>query len=360
MAARGAGSAQVLDATPRLVHAPDNQAELEVIWMTVFHRNEKKEPLPEALKGGVVAIGNFDGVHRGHRSVLERALALAQERGVPALVLTFEPHPRSVFRPDQPVFRLTPAPLKARLLEAMGFRCVIEYPFDADFAGRSAEEFVRTILVDWLGATAVVTGFDFHFGKGREGGPAFLMESGPRYGFTVSLMDAFRDENADVISSSRIRALLADGHVAEAAGLLGYRFTVEAEVIGGEKLGRQLGYPTANMQLPPETELKAGIYAVRFRRPDGSIHDGVASYGRRPTVTENGAPLLETFLFDFSESLYGETCAVSFFGYLREELKFDGLEPLIEQMKLDEAEARALLSGVTPLGPLDRTISFHD
>ncbi|OHV75843.1 bifunctional riboflavin kinase/FAD synthetase [Rhizobium sp. LCM 4573] len=326
--------------------------------MTVFHRNEKKEPLPEALKGGVVAIGNFDGVHRGHRSVLERALALAEERGVPALVLTFEPHPRTVFRPDTPVFRLTPAPMKARLLEAMGFRSVIEYPFDREFSTRSAEEFVETILVDWLGASGVVTGFDFHFGKDRKGGPAFLMAAGRRRGFAVTLVDAFRDENAEVISSSRIRALICEGDVAGAAGLLGYRYTVEAEVIGGEKLGRQLGFPTANMRLPPETELKAGIYAVRFRRPDGSLHDGVASYGRRPTVTENGAPLLETFLFDFSGDLYGEVCSVSFFGHLRDELKFDGLDALVEQIRRDEEEARALLSGVRPLGDLDAKIAF--
>jgi riboflavin kinase/FMN adenylyltransferase len=326
--------------------------------MTVFHRNEKKEPLPDALKGGVVAIGNFDGVHRGHRSVLDRALAIAEERGIPALVLTFEPHPRSVFKPDTPVFRLTPAPLKARLLEAMGFHSVIEYPFTPEFAGRSAEEFIQTILVDWLGAKAIVTGFDFHFGKGREGGPAFLMASGKRHGFDVSLMDAFRDENAEVISSSRIRDMLGEGDVAGAAGLLGYRYTVEAEVIDGEKLGRQLGFPTANMRLPRETELKAGIYAVRFRRPDGSLFDGVASYGRRPTVTDNGAPLLETYLFDFSGSLYGEVCSVSFFGHLRDELKFDGLDPLVAQIKRDEEEARALLSGVRPLGELDAKIAF--
>lgn len=326
--------------------------------MTVFHRNEKKEPLPESLKGGVVAIGNFDGVHRGHRSVLERALALAEQRGVPALVLTFEPHPRTVFKPEEPVFRLTPAPLKARLLSAMGFRSVIEYPFDREFASRSARDFVETILIDWLGASAVVTGFDFHFGKGREGGPAFLMAAGTEHGFDVSLVDAFRDESAEVISSSRIRELLAAGDVAEAAGLLGYRYTVEADVIGGEKLGRQLGYPTANMQLAPETQLRPGIYAVRFRRPDGSLHDGVASYGRRPTVTDNGAPLLETFVFDFSGSLYGEVCSVSFFGRLRDELKFDGLDPLVAQMKRDEEEARALLSGVQPIGTVDAAITF--
>ncbi|MDO3441033.1 bifunctional riboflavin kinase/FAD synthetase [Agrobacterium sp. V1] len=326
--------------------------------MTVFHRNEKKEPLPDNLRGGVIAIGNFDGVHRGHRAVLDRALELAEARGVPALVLTFEPHPRSVFRPDTPVFRLTPAPLKARILEAIGFRSVIEYPFDREFSQRSAEEFVQSILVDWLGASAVVTGFDFHFGKGREGGPAFLMAAGKRHDFDVTLVDAFRDEGADVVSSSRIRSLLCEGDVAGAAGLLGYRFTVESEVIDGKKLGRTLGYPTANMALAPETELKAGIYAVRFRRPDGSIRDGVASFGYRPTVTENGAALLETFVFDFSGDLYREVCSVSFFGHLRDELKFDGLEPLVAQIRRDEEEARAMLSGVRPLSELDAKIAF--
>jgi riboflavin kinase/FMN adenylyltransferase len=184
------------------------------------------------------------------------------------------------------------------------------------------------------------------------------MASGERHGFSVSLIDAFRDEDAEVISSSRIRGLLAEGDVSQAAGLLGYHYTVEAEVIGGEKLGRQLGYPTANMQLPPETELKAGIYAVRFRRPDGSLYNGVASYGRRPTVVTNGAPLLETHLFEFAGSLYGETCSVSFFGHLRDEMKFEGLDLLVAQMKRDDEEARALLAGVTPLGELDATICF--
>jgi riboflavin kinase / FMN adenylyltransferase len=326
--------------------------------MTVFHRNETREPLPAHLKGGVIAVGNFDGVHRGHQSVLTRALETARERGVPALVLTFEPHPRTVFRPDSPVFRITQAPLKARILEALGFSAVIEYPFDREFSQRSPDDFVHGILKDWLGASEVVTGVDFHFGKGREGGPAFLMDAGQKYGFGVTLVDAFRDENADVVSSSRIRALLKEGDVSEAAGLLGYHYTVEAEIIGGEKLGRQLGFPTANMQLRPEAELASGIYAVRFRRQDGTIQNGVASYGRRPTVTENGAPLLETYVFDFSGDLYGQICSVSFFGYLRPELKFDGLEPLVAQMKRDEEEARALLAGVQPLGELDRLLCF--
>ncbi|WP_440983058.1 bifunctional riboflavin kinase/FAD synthetase [Shinella sumterensis] len=326
--------------------------------MTVFHRNETKQPLPEHLRGGVIAIGNFDGVHRGHQAVLQRALDIAKSRGIPALVLTFEPHPRTIFRPDTPVFRLTPAPLKARILEGMGFSAVIEYPFDRTFSEMSAHDFIGAVLLEWLHASEVVTGFDFHFGKGREGGPAFLMAAGQDNGFGVTLVDAFRDENASVVSSSVIRSLLGEGAVSEAAGLLGYRYTVEAEVIDGKKLGRTLGYPTANMALPPEVELRNGIYAVRFRRPDGSLHDGVASFGRRPTVTSNGAPLLETFLFDFSGDLYGEISAVSFFGHLRDELKFDGLDALVVQMKRDEEEARALLAGVRPLGPIDQRLCF--
>ena len=242
-----------------------------------------------------MAIGNFDGVHRGHQAVLERALAEARRRGVPALVLTFEPHPRKVFRPDMPLFVLTPPPMKARLLSHLGFAALVEQPFTRAFAGLSAEAFVTDVLEENLGITHAVTGFDFHFGKDRQGGPAFLMAAGERHGFGVTLVDAFRDEGAEVVSSSRIRALLCEGEVAEAAGLLGYRFTVESEVIGGQQLGRTLGFPTANMRLSPEATLKEGIYAVRFRRADGTLHDGVASFGRRPTVDDNGAPLLETY-----------------------------------------------------------------
>ena len=323
-----------------------------------FEHISATSPLPAHLRGGVVAIGNFDGVHRGHQAVLERALAEARRRGVPALVLTFEPHPRKVFRPDMPLFVLTPPPMKARLLSHLGFAALVEQPFTRAFAGLSAEAFVTDVLERNLGITHAVTGFDFHFGKDRQGGPAFLMAAGERHGFGVTLVDAFRDEGAEVVSSSRIRALLCEGEAAEAAGLLGYRFTVESEVIGGQRLGRTLGFPTANMRLSPEAELKEGIYAVRFRRADGTLYDGVASFGRRPTVDDNGAPLLETFVFDFSGDLYGEICEVSFFGFLRPEVKFDGLDALVAQIKRDEAEARALLAGVSPLSDLDSAIAF--
>jgi len=314
--------------------------------------------LPGKFRGGVVAIGNFDGVHRGHQVVLDRALEEAKSAGRAAVALTFEPHPRSVIRPEIPLFRLTPAPMKACVLDRLGFDAVVEMPFTRALAGQSAEEFVTRVLDEGLGVGHVVTGVDFHFGKGRQGGPAYLMEAGERHGFGVTLVDAFRDEGAEIVSSSRIRALLAEGDVSQAAGLLGYRYTIEAGISKGRQLGRTLGYPTANMALPADTDLAHGVYAVRFRRADGTLHDGVASFGRRPTVEEDGAALLETFLFDFAGDLYGETCRVSFFSYLRGEEKFDGLDALVAQIRRDEEEARAALAKAAPLSPLDRAIAF--
>ncbi|NTS30464.1 bifunctional riboflavin kinase/FAD synthetase [Phyllobacterium sp. BT25] len=325
--------------------------------MPILRLNDPSH-LPDELKGAIVAIGNFDGVHRGHQAVLGRALETARAEGKPSLVLTFEPHPRSVFVPDQPVDRLTPAAEKASILEALGFDAVVECNFTREFSQLTADVFVDRILVDGLGATRIVAGFDFHFGKGRQGGPAFLMAAGEERGFHVTLVDAFRDEGGHAISSSRIRDLFGAGEVVEAAGLLGYRHRIRATVVGGKQLGRTIGFPTANMVLPPETHLKHGIYAVRFRRADGTLLDGVASFGRRPTVDTDGEPLLETYVFDFSDDLYGETCAVSFFGYLRGEEKFDGLEPMMQQIRRDEEEARALLQGVKPLSPLDQRINF--
>jgi riboflavin kinase/FMN adenylyltransferase len=314
--------------------------------------------MPPALRGAVVAIGNFDGVHRGHQAVLRKAREAAVRANRPAVLLTFEPHPRAVFRPDVPLFRLTPAPQKARIAGLLGFDAVVEQVFDKGFSAHTAEQFVTDVLVSSLGVSHVVTGFDFHFGKGREGGPAYMMEAGKRHGFEVSLVDAFRDENAQTISSSRIRALLAEQAVGEAAGLLGYRYLVSAQITRGKQLGRTLGYPTANMILPEDNDLAHGIYAVRFRRADGSIHDGVASFGRRPTVENDGSPVLETFVLDFEGDLYGEIATVSLVSFLRGEDKFGSLDKLVVQMKQDEAEARAALSAIAPLSPLDAQLTF--
>lgn len=321
-------------------------------------RIQSLDDFPASLRGGVVAIGNFDGVHRGHQAVLGEALRSRASDAMPATALTFEPHPRSVFQPDNPVFRLTPAPLKAQLIGAMGFAAIVELPFTRDFAQNSAAAFVENTLVTGLGIRHIVTGFNFHFGKARQGSPDYLREVGGQFGFGVTVVEPFGDENTTLVSSSRIREYLGQGDVVEAAGLLGYRYSVEAPIIHGKQLGRKLGYPTANMELPPQTGLKPGIYAVRFRRADGTLHDGVASFGRRPTVEEDGPILLETFVFDFDDDLYGEICSVSFFAHLRDEAKFDGLEPLIEQMDRDAEEARAALSDVRPLGPLDHNLAF--
>lgn len=313
--------------------------------------------LGEALRGAVVAVGNFDGVHRGHQAVVGAARTEARRRGRPLVVLTFEPHPRSVFSPDAPVPRLTPAPWKASLFEALGADAVVERPFDRDYAALSATAFVEETLVGQLGAAHVVVGFDFCFGAKRSGNAATLREAGARYGFTVEVVEAFGDGAAGTISSSRIRDALREGEAETAAALLGYRWTIPGEISHGAKLGRTLGYPTANMVLPFPDLLAHGIYAVRLRRADGGIHDGVASYGRRPTF-DDGAPLFETFLFDFAGDLYGEAVRVSVFSRLRGEERFESAEALIAQMDRDADEARERLAFAEPLGQLDAAVCF--
>ncbi len=314
-------------------------------------------PLAEPFRGAVVAIGNFDGVHRGHQTVLGVARDEAEASGRPLVVLTFEPHPRSVFSPDRPVPRLTPARLKARLFEALGVSAVVEQGFDRAYASLPAEGFVARTLVERLGAGHVVVGFDFCFGAKRSGNAVVLREAGERHGFGVSVVEAFSDGTAGVVSSSRIRAALGEGAVEDAAALLGYRFSVEGRIGHGAKLGRTLGYPTANMELPFPELLAHGIYAVRLRRADGTLYDGVASYGRRPTF-DDGAPLFETYLFDFSGELYGEDVRVSIVSRLRGEERFDSAEALVEQMDRDAVRARDVLASVRPLSALDRAIAF--
>lgn len=300
--------------------------------------------LPNSWRGAVVAIGNFDGVHLGHQSILRQARALCAP-GQKLLVLTFEPHPRSVFRPQDPVFRLSPAEAKARLLCHYGADGVINWPFSTDFAKVSAEDFVRDILHTQIGADHVVVGYDFHFGQGRSGTSDYLAARGEELGFGVTIIPQLRGEAGLVHASSTIRTALAKGDVAAANQALGHAWFVSEEVIHGAKRGRDLGYPTANMQMAPGCRLAHGIYAVNVTRADGTCHHGVASYGRRPQF-DNGAPLLETFLFDFSGDLYGEVLAVIFHAYLRPEMAFGDVDALISQMDQDSLEARRLLAGL--------------
>lgn len=312
-------------------------------------------PLPDRLRGGHVAIGNFDGVHRGHQSVLAAVLDRARAEGRPALALTFEPHPRSFFAPDRPVFRLTPPDAKARLVAALGLDGLVVAQFDAAFAALEAEAFVSEILVEKLGLAGATIGWDFQFGRGRGGTPAFLDAAGRRHGFSVDVVDPFDCEGGEPVSSSRIRAALEAGDLAEAHGLLGYRFFVEGTIVGGDRRGRDLGFPTANMRLPADCRLRHGVYAVTFT-VDGVMHHGVANWGRRPQF-DDGAPVLETFVFDFSGDLYGRRVDVGFVSYLRPEAKFPSVADLVRQMDLDCAEARAVLSAMAPGSALDRALA---
>ncbi|MFG1418679.1 bifunctional riboflavin kinase/FAD synthetase [Xanthobacter sp. V0B-10] len=299
------------------------------------------QPLPADMARPVLAIGNFDGVHRGHRAVFDTARDMAREKGVATLALTFEPHPRTFFNPQTAPFRLTPEATKLRQIEAAGLAGAIVLPFDHALATMEAEAFVRDILVGRYGVSGIAVGFDFHFGRARAGSPAFLEGAGRRHGFAVTVVDPMRDED-DPISSTAIRKALAAGQVGHAAHMLGRPFSVSAEVRHGDKRGRTIGFPTANLALPADLELAFGIYAVRAVTPDGQHHDGVANFGRRPTF-DNGAPLLEVHIFDFTGDLYGQRIEVEFHAYLRPELKFDGIDALVAQIAEDARRARAVL-----------------
>jgi riboflavin kinase/FMN adenylyltransferase len=299
------------------------------------------ESVPARLKDGVVAIGNFDGVHRGHRAVIDEARARAHASRVPSLALTFEPHPRSFFRPEQPLFRLTPEPAKLRLLAAAGVDGAVVMHFGAELAALSAEAFVADVLVGRLAIAGVVVGADFHFGKGRAGTPDFLKAEGVRRGFAVSLVAQVAVAGKP-LSSGLIRAALGEGDVRAATALLGHTWFVEGMVTQGAKRGRALGFPTANIALDPASGLKHGIYAVRVQL-DGAGRDAVASFGRRPQF-DNGAPVLELFLFDFDRDLYGRALTVEFVDFIRPEMKFDSVDALVAEMKRDVEKARRLLA----------------
>ena len=292
-------------------------------------------------KGMVVAMGNFDGVHLGHRVVIDAARRMGLAHGCPAFAVTFEPHPRSYFSPNTPQFRLTDEAAKLRLLAATGLAGAVVMTFDKRRAETTAQQFIHHDLIERLGISGIAVGYDFHFGKGRVGSPALLVAEAPRLGIEVDVQ-AHVDIAERPVSSSAIRMALAEGQIDEATAMLGGPWFITGEVIHGEKRGRDLGYPTANIRLDKNCGLKHGIYAVRVGRGDQRF-DGVASFGRRPTF-DNGAPLLEVFLFDFKGDLYGSRLDVAFIAFLREELKFDGVDALIRQMDDDSRAARERLA----------------
>lgn len=318
----------------------------------------RPDEVPDVLRGGVIAIGNFDGVHRGHQAVIRRAVSEAKARRAPALAMTFEPHPRTYFKPDTPVFRLTPLALKARILTFLGLDAVIALPFDAALAALAAEDFVKSILCDGLRAQMAIAGFDFHFGRGRAGTPQFLEEAGQRHGFATAHVDAFSDKAGRVVSSTLIREALGAGDLDLANGDLGWRWAVEGEVIHGDKRGRNLGFPTANMNLPANCVLRQGVYAVRVLI-DGAWYAGAANYGRRIQFGD-GPAILETHVMDFSGDLYDRSIRVEFCRFLRDEARFASVDALVAQMGHDVGDARHAVSATLGAPRTDLQASLED
>jgi riboflavin kinase/FMN adenylyltransferase len=312
---------------------------------TVIRDTTPDDAIP---KGAVVAMGNFDGVHLGHRAVISAALSMGRAHGKPAFAVTFEPHPRSFFSPNSPQFRLSDETNKLRLLAGTGLAGAVVMTFDKARAGTSAQDFIHHDLIERLGISGIAVGYDFHFGKGRVGSPSLLVSEAPRLGIEVDVQ-AHVDIDERPVSSSAIRMALAEGQIADVTTMLDGPWFVTGEVIHGEKRGRDLGYPTANIRLDKNCALKHGIYAARVGM-GGKRLDGVASFGRRPTF-DNGAPLLEVFLFGFEGDLYGAELDVAFISFIRDELKFDSVDALVRQMNDDSARARAALAAAPEAYP---------
>ncbi|TVR95403.1 MAG: bifunctional riboflavin kinase/FAD synthetase [Rhodospirillales bacterium] len=302
--------------------------------------------LPPDARSGAVAIGNFDGVHLGHQAVIGEAGRIARSTGVPWSVLTLEPHPRSVFHPDAPPFRLTTFHAKARLIEAMGVDVMVVVPFNAEFATLAAVRFVEEILVHGLAARAVISGHDFHFGRGREGHPDLLLELGKTFDFDYTCVHEVKSPDGEPYSSTRIRDALRQGDLDRANRLLGRPFEIEGRIVQGERRGRTIGYPTANIALGDYIRPAFGVYAVGVAIEDGPWRNGIANIGVRPSFggTE---PLLEAHLFDTDDDLYGRHARVRLCHYLRAEKRFDGLDGLKAQIAVDSARARLLLADLT-------------
>lgn len=315
--------------------------------MKVFLQSDQ---LPESLRGAVVAIGNFDGLHRGHQELLNIARQKAKDTNKPWGILTFEPHPRSFFRPAEPVFRLTPQPLKMRLTAAFGADFAASINFNEALANLDADEFILEHLVSRLGVSHVVTGYDFHFGKGRKGRPENLRDIGTQNGFTVTVVDQVTDEGDGhaPFSSSSIRTSLRRGHMRAAANELGYQWIVMGEVVPGDQRGRTIGFPTANIILDPGAEPFRGIYAVTARdatSPSSTPSwQGAAYFGDRPTF-DTKRTFLEVYLLDQDIDLYGKILMVNFVDLIRPDKTFKGVDDLVTQMHADCAEVRKVLAG---------------
>jgi riboflavin kinase/FMN adenylyltransferase len=295
-------------------------------------------------RGAAVAMGSFDGVHRGHQQVIALAARAAGQLSAPLGVITFDPHPRAYFRPEEPAFRLMRFDQQARALEALGVDLVYVLPWNRDLAEKTDRQFAAEVLHAGLGAVHVAVGFDNTFGKGRTGTPEAMRAYGAQLGFGVSVAEAVADPGGAKFSSSAIRDALRDGRPEIAAAILGRPFAIEGVVQRGRQLGRKLGFPTANVPLADYVVPRFGVYATRTRLQDGRHVPGVANLGVNPTVDGVTAPLLEVWLFDFDEDLYDQVIETDLIAFLRPEEKFDGLEALTAQVMADADAARAILT----------------
>ena len=300
-------------------------------------------PVPAHLRGAIMALGNFDGFHAGHQAVVGHAIDRARAEGRPVIVATFDPHPMRLFRPDTPHFRLTTLDQRAALFAAAGADAMMVFAFTPQLAALGPRAFVRLLAAD-MGIAGVVTGQDFTFGKGRAGSVAALSELGAPWGMWAQAVAPVTDADGAVISSSRIRAALQAGDCATATRLLTRPFAIEGEVQHGDKLGRTIGFPTANVDMGSYLRPAYGIYAVRGILPNGRVLDGAANLGIRPTF-DPPKELLEPHFFEFAESLYGQCIAVQLIAFLRPEAKYDGLDALMAQIALDCEAARQILAG---------------
>ena len=299
--------------------------------------------LPPSERGAAAALGNFDGVHLGHQHVIAQAKVAALALGAPLAVITFDPHPRRVFRPSDPPFRLTTLDQQARTLEALGVERLHLLPFDFAMASMTDRQFTQGVLHDGLDVRHVAVGFDISFGASRSGSPKTMQDYGAEFGFGVSVAPAFTRADGVKISSSAVRDALRAGEPQTAAEILGRPFAIEGVVRRGRQLGRQLGYPTANVALEDYVAPQLGVYASRTRMTDGRVLASVSNIGRNPTVGEVEARL-ETHIFDFEQDIYGEVIETALVAYLRPEVKFNGLAALVEQMGRDCIEARRILA----------------
>ena len=299
--------------------------------------------LPAAQRGAAVALGHFDGVHRGHQQVIAQAAKAAGRLKAPLGVVTFDPHPRRLFRPSEPAFRLMTLDQQARAMSHLGVDLLYLLPFDFEMASFTDREFVERVLVEGLGVRHVAVGFDISFGRGRSGSAELMKTYGDEFGFSVSVATAVAGGDGEKFSSTGVRDALRDGRPEIATRIMGRPFAIEGVVRRGQQLGRKLGFPTANVEMVDYVVPRLGVYATRTRLPDGREVPGVANLGNNPTTGEVETRL-ETWLFDFDEDLYGQVIETDLIAFLRPELKFDSIELMVDQIRRDEAQARAIVA----------------